>query len=92
MRGLFLVIFVLSCMWFPSALAQTAEKKVIKKVKYKKTQEISFDSADIDGVVRNPYGAYLTQKRGIEFTPLYKVRDRFDENIKDSVNYMKAAQ
>jgi len=72
--------------------AKQAEPKVIKKVKYKKTQELSFDSESVDGVARNPYGAYLTQKRGIEFTPLYKVRERFDENIKDSVHYMKVAK
>jgi hypothetical protein len=72
--------------------ASTKEVKVVKKVKYKRTQELSFDSENVDGVARNPYGAYLTQKRGIEFTPLYKVRERFDENIKDSVHYMKVAK
>jgi hypothetical protein len=63
--------------------------KVIKKVRYKKTQEVSFDSENVDGVARNPYGAYLTQKRGIDFAPLYKVRERFDESIKDSVQYLR---
>ncbi|MEQ1879110.1 MAG: hypothetical protein ABL958_20890 [Bdellovibrionia bacterium] len=72
--------------------AKPAGPKVITRVKYKKTQELSFDSENVDGVARNPYGAYLTQKRGIEFTPLYKVRERFDENIKDSVHYMKVAK
>ena len=75
-----------------TAKSEPAKPKVIKKVRYKKTQELSFDSESVDGVARNPYGAYLTQKRGIEFTPLYKVRDRFDENIKDSVHYMKVAK
>jgi hypothetical protein len=72
--------------------AKAEEKKVIKKIRYKKTQELSFDSEGVDGVVRNPYGAYLTQKKGMEFAPLYKVRERFDENIKDSVHYMKVAK
>lgn len=60
-----------------------------KKVKYRKTQEVNFDGSDVDGQVRNPDGAYLAQKRGIDFVPLYKVRKNFDDNIKDSVNSVK---
>jgi len=60
-----------------------------KKVKYRKTQEVNFDGSDVDGQVRNPDGAYLVQKRGIDFVPLYKVRKNFDDNIKDSVNSVK---
>ena len=60
-----------------------------KKVIYRKTQEVSFDGSDIDGEARNPDGAYLHQKRGVKFLPLYKVRKTFDKNIKDSVEYLK---
>jgi hypothetical protein len=60
-----------------------------KKVKYRKTQEVNFDGSDVDGQVRNPDGAYLVQKRGIDFVPLYKVRKNFDESIKESVNHVK---
>jgi hypothetical protein len=44
---------------------------------------------DVDGQVRNPDGAYVVQKRVIDFLPLYKVRKNFDENIKESVEYVK---
>lgn len=60
-----------------------------KTVKYRKTQDVNFDETNIDGVVRNPDGAYLVQKRGIDFMPLYKVRRNFDENIKESAYYIK---
>ncbi len=60
-----------------------------KKVKYRKSQEVNFDGSDVDGQVRNPDGAYLVQKRGIDFVPLYKVRKNFDDSIKDSVNHVK---
>jgi hypothetical protein len=60
-----------------------------KKVTYRKTQEVNFDGSDVDGQVRNPDGAYLVQKRGIDFVPLYKVRKNFDDNIKESIEYMK---
>ena len=60
-----------------------------KKVEYRKTQDVNFDAVDVDGQVRNPDGAYVVQKRVIDFMPLYKVRRNFDENIKESVEYVK---
>ena len=60
-----------------------------KKVKYLKTQEVNFESTDVDGKGRHPDGAYLAQKRGVDFMPLYQVRRNFDENIKESARYVK---
>jgi len=60
-----------------------------KKVKYRKTQEVSFDGDDVEGVKRNPYGAYLAQKRGVDFAPLYNIRQKFETNIKSSTEYIK---
>lgn len=60
-----------------------------KKVKFRKTQDVNFDGVDVDGTVRSPDGAYLVQKRGIDFVPLYKVRKNFDDNIKESIEYVK---
>jgi hypothetical protein len=60
-----------------------------KKVQYRKTQEINFDGSDVDGQVRNPDGAYLVQKRSIDFMPLYKVKKNFDDSLRDSVDYLK---
>lgn len=60
-----------------------------KKTVFRKTQEVNFDGSDVDGVVRSPDGAYLVQKRGIQFLPLYKVKKEFDRNIRDSVEYLR---
>lgn len=54
----------------------------------KRVQEVVFEGSDVDGQTHNPDGAYLVQKRGVKFLPLYKVKDRFDSNIKDSVEYL----
>ena len=59
-----------------------------KKVEYRKSQTVNFDGSDVDGQVRNPDGSYLVQKRGVDFMPLYKVRKNFDDNIKESVEYV----
>lgn len=60
-----------------------------KNVTYRKTQEHNFDETDIDGQVRTPDGAYLLQKRGVQFLPLYKVNNQFEKNILESVEYLK---
>ena len=60
-----------------------------KNVKYRKTQEVNFDGTAIDGQTRAPDGAYLHQRRGIKFTPMYKVRKQFDKEIKESVDYLE---
>ena len=61
-----------------------------EKKKYKKgRQEVSFDGTDIDGVARNPNASYLVQKRGIDFLPLYNVREAYDQSIKDSLDYLR---
>jgi hypothetical protein len=70
-----------------AADAPKAETK--KKVTYRKTQEVNFDETDIDGQVRSPDGAYLLQKRGVQFLPLYKVNNQFEKNILESVEYLR---
>jgi hypothetical protein len=67
----------------------TSSTVFAKKVQYRKVQDVNFDAMDVDGQVRNPDGAYVVQKRVVEFLPLYKVRKNFDENIKESVEYVK---
>lgn len=60
-----------------------------KKKSYKKTQEVNFEGSDVDGVVRSPDGAYLSQKKGMKFLPLYNVKSTFDKEIKSSVEYVR---
>ena len=79
----FLILVLVAFMGFGMENAFAQSKKG------KKVQEISFDGSDIDGESRKPDGSYLVQKRGIDFMPLYNVRKQFDENIKDSVEYLK---
>ncbi len=64
-----------------SALAKT---KSVRKV-----QEVNFAEMDLKGTVRNPDGAYLVQKRGIKFMPLYDLEKDMDEKIKESAQYVQ---
>ena len=82
-----LMLITLVIVGFAVNAKEDAESK--KKVSYRKTQEVNFDGSDIDGQVRSPDGAYMLQKRGVQFLPLYKVNDQFEKNILDSVEYLR---
>jgi len=55
----------------------------------KKYQEISFSEMDVQGSARTPDGAYLVQRRGLRFLPLYEVKKNLDAKIRKSTNYLK---
>ena len=78
--------FILSLIFMVTAVAAHAEDK---KVKYSKTQQVNFEDQDIDGKVNSPDGAYLLQKRGVQFIPLYKVNNQFEKHILESVEYLR---
>ncbi len=55
----------------------------------KKLQEITFNEMDVQGSARTPDGAYLVQRRGLRFLPLYEVKKDLDLKIRQSINYMR---
>lgn len=60
-----------------------------KKRSIRKVQEVNFGEMSLKGTIRNPDGAYLVQKRGIKFLPLYEVKKDMDSRIRDSSFYVK---
>jgi hypothetical protein len=60
-----------------------------KKRTIRKVQEVNFGEMSLKGTIRNPDGAYLVQKRGIKFLPLYEVKKDMDSRIRDSSFYIK---
>lgn len=79
----FLIILILIFPFFLEAQEKTKNKKAPK------TQEINFDEMSLQGQVRNPQGAYLVQKNGIQFMPLYDVQKNVDEKIRKSQEWMR---
>lgn len=55
----------------------------------KKFQEITFSEMDVQGSARTPDGAYLVQRRGLRFLPLYEVKKDLDFKIRKSTNYLR---
>ena len=52
----------------------------------RKVQEVNFSELNLKGTVRNPDGAYLVQKRGLKFMPLYNVQKDMDGKIRNAVD------
>lgn len=73
-------------MFCAQLLVSTAQAKT-KTVR--KVQEVNFSELNLKGTIRNPDGAYLVQKRGIKFMPLYDVQRTMDAKIRDSVQYVR---
>ena len=69
---------------FSLTAIQAQAKKSVRKV-----QEVNFSEMSLKGTVRNPDGAYLVQKRGIKFLPLYEVKKDMDARIRESSFYVR---
>ena len=65
--------------------AEGAEQERPVRRTYCEVQEVNFEEMDLQGTIRSPDGAYLVQKRGIQFLPLYDVQRDFDQRIRDSL-------
>lgn len=61
-----------------------AKQKVTRKV-----QEVNFGEMNLKGTIRNPDGAYLVQKKGIKFLPLYDIQKDMDGRIRESSLYLR---
>lgn len=72
------LIVVLGC------VGAEAKTKSIRKV-----QEVNFGEMNLKGTIRNPDGAYLVQKKGIKFMPLYDVQKDMDGRIRESSLYLR---
>lgn len=59
-----------------------------KSVKTRKVQEVNFSEMNLKGTIRNPDGAYLVQKKGLKFQPLYKVQEVLDQKIRETSLYI----
>ena len=59
-----------------------------KTTTLRKVQEVNFSEMSLKGTVRNPDGAYLVQKRGLKFQPLYKVQESFDQKLRETYLYI----
>lgn len=71
----FTLVLVLS---MTTTLASAQSKKT------RKVQEVNFSEMNIKGTIRNPDGAYLVQRKGLKFLPLYNLQKDMDQKIRET--------
>jgi len=81
--GLALVFSFLS-LTAPAPAEAQAKKKTTRKV-----QEVNFGEMSLKGTIRNPDGAFLVQKKGLKFLPLYDVQKNMDGRIREASFYVR---
>ena len=66
-----------------------ADQSFAKSTKTRQTQEINFSEMNLKGTIRNPDGAYLVQKKGLKFLPLYNIQKDLDHKIREASLYVE---
>ncbi len=75
------IILVVPCLLLLASLSDA------KNTKLRQLQEVNFSEMNLKGTIRNPDGAYLVQKKGLKFLPLYNIQKDFDFKIREASLY-----
>ena len=74
-----------------SAFAQDEEvdEESGRRIKYSERTEIDFESVDVSGELVKPEGSLLLDRKRASFNPLIRLREDFNEEMKNSVDEIK---
>jgi hypothetical protein len=81
--------FALLGMLSGTAFAQEVDEDSGRAIKYKERTEIDFDSVDVSGDLIKPQGMLLMDVKRKQFNPLIRLREDFNEEMKQSVDEVK---
>lgn len=85
-RVLISAISMISAMALGESLWAKKHRAPSKK---REVQEVNFEEMTLQGQIRSPYGAYLVQKNGTQFLPLYQIQKDMDQKIRSSMGWMR---
>lgn len=60
-----------------------------RSIKYKERTEIDFEGVDVTGELVKPQGSLLLDRRKANFNPLIKLRENWNDEMKQSVDEIK---
>lgn len=60
-----------------------------RQIKYKERTEIDFEGVDVTGELVKPQGQLLLDRRKANFNPLIKLRENWNEEMRQSVDEIK---
>ena len=82
-------LLLLSASFVAPAFAQEESAEEGRQIKYKEREEIDFEGVDVTGELVKPQGSLLLDRRKANFNPLIKLRENWDEEMKQSVDEIK---
>lgn len=73
------------------AIAQVAfvAPAMAQEVKYRQKTIIDFDDVLLEGTLKKPTGAYITERRELTFKTLIRTRTNFEQEMFRSVDVLK---
>lgn len=60
-----------------------------RKIVYKQTTQIDFESLDVSATLIKPAGSLVIERKQASFNPLIKLRTNFNEEIEQSTDDIK---
>ena len=87
----FLAALVLLPLLSTAAMAQDEETDPDsgRQVKYKARTEIDFEGVDVSGELVKPQGQLLLDRKKANFNPLIRLREDFNEEMRQSIDEVK---
>ena len=79
------VALAAGCMSGPAMAQDDGDRKIV----YKTRTEIDFESVDVSGELVKPQGALLLDRKKGSFNPLIRLREEFNQEMDQSVNYIR---
>jgi hypothetical protein len=82
-----LAVVALAAGWMsaPAMAQDDGDRKII----YKTRTEIDFEGVDVSGELVKPQGALLLDRKKGSFNPLIRLREEFNQEMDQSVNYIR---
>ena len=74
---------------FTSGVAAAQDEDDGRQVKYKERTVIDFEEVDVTGELMKPSGMLLLDRKKADFNPLIRLRENFNEEMKQSVDEVK---
>ncbi len=73
----------------PAFAQEEVDTETGRSIKYKERTEIDFEGVDVTGELVKPQGQLLLDRRKANFNPLIKLRENWNDEMRQSVDEIK---
>ena len=85
----FRLILLAAALHTADGIAFAQEDEDGRRIIYRQRTEIDFEGVDVSGELVKPQGALLLDRKKGSFNPLIRLREEFNQEMDQSVNYIK---